>query len=65
MRSVAACAMAEKSWASCTELAQSIAAPVWRQAITSPWSQKMDSAWVARERAVTCSTNGCSSPAIL
>src|SRR5262249_7294135 len=36
-----------------------------RQAITSEWSPKIDSAWVARARAVTCIVNGVSSPAIL
>ncbi len=42
-----------------------MAKPVWRQAMTSEWSPKIDSAWVARVRADTCMTNGVSSPAIL
>jgi hypothetical protein len=41
------------------------AKPIWRQAITSEWSPKIDRAWVARVRAATCSVNGVSSPAIL
>ena len=36
-----------------TEPAESIAQPVERQAITSPWSPKIDRAWVATVRAVT------------
>ena len=63
--SVAAWAMSAKSCASCTEAEQSIANPVPRQAITSEWSPKIDSAWVASVRAVTCMQNGKSSPAIL
>ncbi len=51
--------------ASCTELDASMAKPVARAAITSLWSPKMDSAWVARERAATWKTVGVSSPAIL
>ena len=42
-----------------------MAQPVERQAITSEWSPKIDSAWVARVRAVTCMVAGVSSPAIL
>jgi hypothetical protein len=42
-----------------------MAKPVWRAAITSLWSPKIDSAWVARARAATCTTAGVSSPAIL
>ena len=34
-RSLAACAMAAKSWTSCTDPEQSSAKPVWRQAMTS------------------------------
>ena len=64
-RSVAACAMAAKSWASCTEPEASRAKPVCRHAITSEWSPKIDSAWVASVRAATCMQNGVSSPAIL
>ena len=42
-----------------------MATPVARAAITSPWSPKIDSAWVASERAATWKTAGVSSPAIL
>jgi hypothetical protein len=63
--SVAAWATAAMSWASWTEPEASIAKPVWRQAMTSEWSPKMDRAWVASARAVTCMVNGVSSPAIL
>ena len=44
---------------------QSMAQPVLRTAITSEWSPKMESACVARLRAVTCITVLVSSPAIL
>jgi len=64
-RRVAACATRAKSWASCTEDAHSIAQPVIRALITSEWSPKMLSAWVARVRAATWITAGVSSPAIL
>ena len=50
---------------SCTLPSQSMAKPVWRQAMTSWWSPKMDSVWLARVRAVTWNTPGSSSPAIL
>ena len=63
--SVAACAIAAKSCASWTEPEHSIANPVWRHAITSEWSPKIDSAWVATVRAATCMVNAVSSPAIL
>ncbi len=63
--SVAACATAAMSCASWTEFEHRSANPVWRQAITSWWSPKIDSAWVASVRAATCITNGVSSPAIL
>ena len=53
------------SCASWTEFEQSMAKPVWRQAMTSEWSPKIDRAWVASVRAATCITNGVSSPAIL
>ncbi len=36
-----------------------------RAAITSEWSPKIDSAWVATVRAATCMHSGVSSPAIL
>ncbi len=52
--------MRAKSCASCTLLAQSRAQPVWRTAITSEWSPKIDRAWVATVRAATCSTKGMS-----
>ena len=39
--------------------------PVWRTAITSEWSPKMESACVATVRADTCIANEVSSPAIL
>ncbi len=57
--------MQAKSCDSCTEADTSIANPVWRAAITSEWSQKMLSAWLAMVRAATCRQNDVSSPAIL
>ena len=39
--------------------------PVWRTAITSEWSPKIERAWAARERAATWKTVLVSSPAIL
>src|SRR5664279_926434 len=39
--------------------------PVWRVAIASWWSPKIDSAWAATARAATCITVLVSSPAIL
>ena len=39
--------------------------PVVRTAMTSEWSPKIDSAWVATDRAATWNTAGVSSPAIL
>src|SRR5205085_12448787 len=39
--------------------------PVWRAAITSWWSPKIESACAARDRAATCITDAVSSPAIL
>ncbi len=39
--------------------------PVCRTAITSEWSPKMESAWVASVRADTCMVKDVSSPAIL
>ena len=47
------------------ELEQSRAKPVGRTAMTSLWSPKMESAWVASDRAATCKTARVSSPAIL
>ena len=43
---------------SCTLPSASIAKPVWRQAMTSEWSPKMFSAWVATVRADTWKTVG-------
>ena len=63
--SVAACATSARSWASCTDADASSAKPVWRTAITSEWSPKIDSPCAASERAATCSTAEVSSPAIL
>ena len=51
--SEAACAISARSMASCTEFEQSMAHPVVRQNITSEWSPKIESACVARVRAVT------------
>ena len=65
MVSVAACATSARSCASWTEDEESSANPVWRTAITSAWSPKIDSPWAASDRAATCSTAGVSSPAIL
>lgn len=62
---VAAWAMAAKSWASWTDDAHNMAQPVPRAAMTSLWSPKIDSAWVASVRAATWMTAGVSSPAIL
>ena len=42
-----------------------MAKPVARAAMTSLWSPKMESAWVARARAATWKTVAVSSPAIL
>jgi hypothetical protein len=64
-RSVAAWAISAKSCASCTEPEQSMAKPADRVAITSEWSPKIESAWVATERAATWKTDEVSSPAIL
>ena len=62
---VAACATAARSAASWTLDAASSAQPVGRAAMTSAWSPKIDSAWVATDRAATWITDGVSSPAIL
>ena len=59
------CATAAMSWASWTEPEASIAKPVWRQAITSWWSPKMERACDASARADTWNTAGSISPAIL
>ena len=63
--SVAAWATRARSWASWTEAEASSANPVWRAAMTSAWSQKIESPWAASERAATWNTAGVSSPAIL
>ncbi len=52
--SVATCAIAARSCASWTDAEAMSAKPVWRQAMTSEWSPKMDSACVASVRAETC-----------
>jgi len=62
---LAACATAARSCASCTEDEHMSAMPVWRQAITSEWSPKIESACVAIVRAATCMLKAVSSPAIL
>ena len=62
---VAAWAIRAKSWASWTEFDASMAKPVARAAMTSLWSQKMDSAWAASDRAATWITAAVNSPAIL
>jgi hypothetical protein len=63
--SVAACATRARSCASWTEEEASSANPVWRTAITSEWSPKMDSPCAASDLAATWKTAGVSSPAIL
>ena len=52
--SVAMWAIAARSCASWTEAEARRAKPVGRQAMTSEWSPKMDSACVASVRADTC-----------
>ena len=63
--SVARCATGARSMTSCTEPSQSIAKPVWRQAITSMWSPNILNELPASERADTWNTVGNFSPAIL
>jgi len=53
------------SWASWTDPEANMAQPVLRQAITSLWSPKIESAWVATVRAETWNTVEVNSPAIL
>ncbi len=65
VRSVAAWATSARSWASCTEAEDSSANPVWRTAMTSEWSPKIDRPCAASERAATWKTVEVSSPAIL
>ena len=62
---VAIVAMAAKSWASWTSPDERRAKPIWRHAITSEWSPKIESAFAATVRAATCIANEVSSPAIL
>jgi len=57
--------MRAMSWASCTDAELSSANPVWRTAMTSWWSPKIDRPCVASERAATWNTVEVSSPAIL
>src|SRR5208337_5085104 len=64
-RRVAADAISARSITSCTELEAIRAKPVWRVAITSLWSPKMERACVARVLAETWNTVAVSSPAIL
>ena len=64
-RSVASCVTAAMSWASWTDALDSSAKPVWRTAMTSWWSPKIDRPCVASERAATWKTVLVSSPAIL
>ncbi len=63
--SVAAWAIAAKSITSCTEFDDRNANPVFLAVITSLWSPKIDSAWVATALAATWKTVGVNSPAIL
>ena len=58
------CATAPMSMASCTLEEASWAQPIWRQAITSEWSPKMDTDSVATLRAATCMTAGSCRPAM-
>jgi len=64
-RNEARCAIAAKSCASCTDAEASRPKPVCRTAITSEWSPKIESAWLATARALTCMHIDVSSPAIL
>ena len=59
------CATSAISIASWTPDAHSIAQPVCLTLITSEWSPNIDNAWVASALALTCITQGVSSPAIL
>ena len=62
---LAACAMSARSITSCTELEDNMPNPVARVAMTSLWSPKIESAWMASDRAAMWNTVGVSSPAIL
>ena len=59
------CATPARSITSCTDDVASMAKPVWRVAMTSWWSPKIDSDCAARARAETWKTPGSSSPEIL
>ena len=65
VRNVAAWATRARSWASCTEADDSRANPVWRTAMTSEWSPKIDNPCAAIALAATWKTVDVSSPAIL
>ena len=58
------CATAPRSIVSCTLAEASMAKPVWRQAIASEWSPKMEMEWVPTVRAATCMTPGSIEPAM-
>ena len=62
---MAAWAIRVKSCASWTLPEQNRPKPVLRTAMTSEWSPKMESAWLATSLAETWNTVGVSSPAIL
>ena len=62
---MAAWEIAARSCASCTDPEAKRAKPIWRQAMTSEWSPKIESACVATVRAATCMLKAVSSPAIL
>ena len=47
-RDLMALRWATRSMTSCTDAEASMAKPVWRTAITSEWSPKMERAWVER-----------------
>jgi len=61
----ARCATSPRSMTSWTDAEAIRAKPVWRTAMTSWWSPKMDRAWAATARAVTWMTPGSTSPLIL
>ena len=63
--SVAEWAISAKSMTSWTLLEARRAQPVWRAAITSWWSPKMERAWAATARAAMWKTVETASPAIL
>ena len=63
--SVTMCATPARSITSCTDEVASMANPVWRVAMTSWWSPKIDSDCAASARAETWNTPGSNSPEIL